>query len=105
MGYTNAYLQHSMGEHDRQRRRMVQAQAQSAMEVENSIRPHDIEQEEEEKKEERIDKCNREWAHHYVMYLYSHSSSHAAKQNMTTMDTKASENKHRLPMSFTELIT
>jgi hypothetical protein len=71
---------------------MVQAQEQAAMAVENSIRPHDIEQEEEETMEERLDKCNREWAHHCVVYVYSHSSSHAAKQNMTTMDTNASLN-------------
>jgi hypothetical protein len=43
---------------------MVQAQAQSAMAVENIIRPLDIEQEEEE----TMDKCNREWAH---LMLYS----------------------------------
>jgi hypothetical protein len=60
---------------------MVQVQAQAAMAVENSIRPHDIEQQEEEEEtmEERLDKCNRVWAHHYVVCMYSHSSSHAAK--------------------------
>jgi hypothetical protein len=77
---------------------MVQAEAEAAMAVENSIRPHDIEQEEEETMEERLDKCNREWARHYVKMMYSHSSSShgAAKQNTTTivtMDTKVnSEN-------------
>jgi hypothetical protein len=76
MVYNSAYLQHSMGDHGRHiMRRMVQAQAHAVMTVDNSIRPHDIEQEEEEEEtmEEHLDKCNREWAHHYVVYMYSHS--------------------------------
>jgi hypothetical protein len=106
MGYNRAYLQHSMGEHGRQRRRrMVQAQSQAAIAVENSIWPHDIQQEEEETMEERLDKYNQEWAYHYVMYMYSHPSSHAAKQIMMMMDTKSGENEHHPPMSFTEMIT